>query len=100
MVHLVYFYFFVIIAAIITIFFAMYYSEKYRIHSSWSGIIQDKNSKDYLHKGQRKYVFMLTISKDNGEKLTLDVDETTYKSVEVGDRVKKEKGQYNPNKYA
>jgi hypothetical protein len=76
----------------------MYYSEKYRLHSSWTGLVQGKKAKEYYYKGKHRNVFLLQILKDSGEKITLETEEVTYNAVEVGDKIIKEKGQYQPRK--
>ncbi|MCM0649727.1 hypothetical protein NBE98_15280 [Clostridium swellfunianum] len=89
---------FVLMTAIITLTFTIYSAQKYRLESTWSGLVQGKKAKDYYYKGQHKKCFILQILKDTGNRLTLEVDETTYKTVEVGDRMIKEKGHIHPRK--
>jgi hypothetical protein len=89
---------FIIIAAIVTIFSIMYYSERYRLYSSWTGLVQGKKTKEYFYKGQHRTIYLLQILKDTGEKITLETAEGVYKAIEVGDKVIKEKGQYQPKR--
>jgi hypothetical protein len=89
---------FIIIAAIVTVFSAMYYSEKYRLYSNWSGLVQGRKTKECYYKGQHRTVYLLQILKDTGERITLETSEETYKSIDVGDKVVKEKGQYQPTR--
>lgn len=89
---------FIIFAAIITVFSAKYYSEKYRLYSNWYGVVQGKKTKEYYYKGQHRTVYLLQILKDTAERIILETSEETYKSIEVGDKVIKEKGEYQPKR--
>lgn len=93
-----YYNFFIILAAVAIVIFLTFYLENRRKQSSWTGILQDKKVKEYFYKGQHRSVYLLYILKDNGDRLTYDVDETIYKTLNVGDRVKKEKGIYYPHR--
>lgn len=88
--------FLIILSAVIIVIFLTFYLERQRKQSSWAGILQDKKIKDYFYKGQHRNVYLLYILKDNGDRLTYNVDETIYKTLNVDDRVKKNKGDYYP----
>lgn len=92
------FWIYIILVITLTVVSVTYFIEHRRLDNSWAGLVQGKKIKDYFYRGNRSNIYILQILKDNGERLTLDVDEKLYKSIEVGDRVKKEKGQYYPNK--
>lgn len=93
-----YFSFLIILAAVIIVIFLTFYLERLRKQNNWTGIIQDKKVKDYFYKGQHRKVYLLYILKDNGDRLTYNVNETIYKTLNVGDRVKKDKGDYFPTR--
>lgn len=89
---------FIILILALTAVFITYFIEHSRLNHSWYGLVQGKKIKDYYYKGNHSYIYILQILKENGEKLTIDVPEEIYKSIEVGDKAKKDKGQYYPSK--
>ncbi|MBL4935833.1 hypothetical protein JK636_08680 [Clostridium sp. YIM B02515] len=89
---------FIILIFALTAVFITYFIEHSRLNNIWNGLVQEKKTKDYFYRGNHSYIYILQILKDNGEKLTIDVSEEMYKSIEVGDKVKKDKGQYYPSK--
>lgn len=90
--------FFIIIAAVIFIISLTFYLERRRSDSNWTGLIQAKRVEDFYYKGQYHNVYIIYILKDNGEKLTFGVDVTVFTELTVGDRVRKDKGQYYPTR--
>jgi len=91
--------FFLILILVVFLTFLTYYLELRKKNSSWAGTIENKAISDYFYKGHHSSVYILYITKDNGEKLTFDVDEAVYENINVGDRVTKEKGSYYPSKF-
>lgn len=94
--HTFTFAFILILVAIII--FLTYYLEFRRKNSSWVGTLENKKITDYFYKGRHSNVYILYITKDNGEKVTYNVDESFYNNLHVGDRVTKDKGSYYPTK--
>jgi hypothetical protein len=89
---------FTVLVAILTIIFITYVIEHRRVDHIWSGLVQGKKIKEYYYKGQHRKAYLLQILKDTGEKLALDVTEDIYISLQVGDKIRKDKGQYYPTK--
>lgn len=91
---------FLLILILVAFFtFLTYYTEHRKKNCTWAGTIENKAISDYFYKGYHSSVYILYVTKDDGEKLTFDVDETVYESINVGDRVTKEKGSYYPSKF-
>lgn len=91
--------FFIILAAsLITVMFPIYLDYRRR-QSSWIGVVEDKGIKDYYYRGMHSIIYQLYVLKENGEKLNFTVNETVYSSINIGDRIKKEKGQFYPLKF-
>lgn len=90
--------FFVILALVIFFTFLTYYLELRKKNSSWAGTLENKKISDYFYKGKHSNVYILYIIKDNGERLTYNVDEIVYHDIHVGDRVTKQKGEYYPTR--
>lgn len=90
--------FFLILIFALLFTFLTYYLEHRKKNSSWAGTIENKTISDYFYKGHHSSVYILYITKDDGEKLTIDVDENVYQNINVGDRVTKEKGSYYPTR--
>lgn len=89
---------FILLILALAVVFITYFIEFSRLNTTWTGLVQGKKTKDYFYRGNHSNIYILQILKDNGEKLTIDVTEELYKSIEVGDKVKKDKGQYYPFK--
>lgn len=90
--------FFFILILVVFLTFLTYYLEYLNKNRSWAGILENKKISDYFYKGRHSNVYILYITKDDGEKLTYNVDETVYQDIHVGDRVTKEKGSYYPTR--
>lgn len=91
--------FFFILILVVFLTFLTYYLELRKKNSSWAGTLENKIISDYFYKGYHSSVYILYVTKDDGEKLTFDVDETVYQNIDVGDRVTKEKGSYYPTRF-
>lgn len=90
--------FFIILALALIFSLLTYYLELKMKNSSWLGTLESKKISDYFYKGKHSNIYILHILKDNGEKMTYNVDETVYLNIQVGERVTKEKGQYYPTR--
>lgn len=90
--------FFIILGASLVIVLLPIYLDFVRNKSSWFGVVENKEIKDYFYKGMHNAIYQLYILKENGERFTFTVSEIVYSSLNVGDRVKKEEGQFYPKK--
>lgn len=91
--------FFIILGASLVIVLLPIYLDFKRNKSSWFGVVEKKEVKDYFYRGMHNAIYQLYILKDNGERFTFTVNETVYYDLSIGDRVKKEEGQFYPNKF-
>lgn len=91
--------FFLILGASLIIVFLPIYLDYKRTKSSWLGIVENKKSKDYYYRGIHNVIYQLYIIKDNGERFTYTVSENVYSDINIGDKVKKEPGEFYPKKY-
>lgn len=90
--------FFFILILVVFFTFLTYYLELRKKNSSWAGTLENKKVSDYFYKGHHSNVYILYVTKDDGEKMTYNVDETVYHDIHIGDRVTKEKGNYYPTR--
>jgi hypothetical protein len=88
-----------ILILVVLLTFLTYYLELRKKNSTWAGTLENKIISDYFYKGYHSSVYILYVIKDDGEKLTFDVDEIVYQNIDVGDRVTKVKGSYYPTRF-
>lgn len=88
--------FFIILGLAIFIIIIPFYSESKTKKETWLGILEEKNIKDYYYKGMHQKIYILSILKENGEKVTYDVNEPLFNAFDKGDKVIKKHGEYYP----
>ncbi len=87
---------FVLVALGIPTCFAIY-SVIRRNNQQWIGVLQNKKIITYYSK-RKKTKYRMCFDSDLGKKVVFDVNEATYNSINIGDRVQKSKGQFEPTR--